>query len=142
MESVNVAKNERSHLAGIFYFWPQGPTNGVAYAPDPDTHLYRYDKCGTRHRTATVGFIVKAGGEAVPEDKAHLYGFTAAGENDCGTYPRTATVGAVVKADAAAEPATASTLYGFPECGVNGDKAILGAAIVGTAIVNKSILRS
>ena len=102
IEKANVAKNERSHLAGVFYFWQQGPEQGVAYDPEESLHRYEFRKCGTYHRTATIGFVVKSAIETEPDVTQHLYGFT--------------------------------------RCGENGYKATHGAAVVGTAIVGKSIV--
>lgn len=104
VEAANAAKNERSHLAGIFYLWQQGPDQGVEYALGSSLHRYEYKKCGTEHRTATVGFIVKHSIET--------------------------------------EPAIVHTTYSFPKCGAEGDKAILSAAVVGSAIVGRAIIRS
>ena len=104
VEAVKAAKNERSHIAGVFYFWQQGPDPGVEYALGSSLHKYAFEKCGTVPRVATVGFMEKHGVEAEPE--------------------------------------TASYLYSFAECGDYGPKATLGAAVVGTAIVGKAILRS
>lgn len=140
VEAANAAKNERSHIAGIFYYWQQHPV--VEVAPEASLHRYDFEKCGTRYRTATVGFVVRNSVETEPEETLHRYGFTAAGENTCGTYPQAAAVGAALKAEAAVEQATTDTVYGFPECGAEGVKATLGAAIVGTAIVGTAIVRS
>lgn len=140
VDAAKAAKNERSHIAGIFYFWQQEPA--VECALGSSLHRYDFEKCGTRYRTATVGFVVKASVETEPEETLHRYGFTAAGENTCGTYPQAAAVGAALKAEAAVEQATTDTVYGFSECGAEGVKATLGAAIVGTAIVGKTVLRS
>ena len=137
IEAANAAKNERSHIAGIFYLWQQEPA--VEYALGSSLHRYDFEKCGTRHRTATVGFIVKRSIETEPEETLHRYGYTKTGENTCGTYPQQAAVGAALKARAATEAATAHALYAFPECGANGYKATHGAAIVGTAIVGRAI---
>ena len=94
VEAVKAAKNVRSHLAGIFYFWQQGPDPGVEYALDSSLHRYNFVKCGTRPRIATVGFIVKQSIETEPEEKLHLYGFPRSGTIICGTYPRPGTLGA------------------------------------------------
>ena len=142
VEAANAAKNERSHIAGIFYYWQQGPDPGVECALGSSLHRYDFEKCGTRYRTATVGFVVKHSVETEPEETLHRYGFTAAGENTCGTYPQAAAVGAALKAGAAVEQATTDTVYGFTKCGAEGVKATLGAAIVGTAIVGRAIVRS
>lgn len=98
VEAVKATKNARSHLAGVFYFWQQGPDPGIEYRLDTSLHRYNFVKCGTRPRIATVGFIVKPSIETDPEETLHLYGFTKAGELTCGTYPRPGTLGAVVKA--------------------------------------------
>lgn len=140
MVAANAAKNERSHIAGVFYFWEQGPDPGVECALGAKFHQYDFKKCGTQNRTATVGFIVKPGIETEPEEALHLYGFTSAGENTCGTYPQKGTVGAALKAGAATEPTTTHAVYNFPKCGTrncNGktSSAIVGVAVAGVAIV-------
>ena len=141
MEAANASKNERSHIAGVFYYWKQEDVS-VECAPGDSFHGYDYEKCGTRHRPATLGVLVKHGIETEPEETLHRYGFTSAGENTCGTYPQVVAVGAAMKAGAAVEMNSTDTVYGFPECGAEGVKATLGAAIVGTAIVGRAIVRS
>lgn len=96
VEAANVAKNERSHITGIYYFWQQGPDPGVECALGSGFHRYDLQKCGTIYRPATVGFIVKSGVESEPEETQHLYGFTAAGETVCGADGYNATVGCAV----------------------------------------------
>lgn len=113
VEAVKAAKNERSHIAGVFYFWQQGPDPGVEYALGSSLHRYEFKKCGTEPRTATVGFLVKPSIETEPEAKLHLYGFTKAGETTCGTYPRPGTLGAVVKGGINAESSADSIRYNF-----------------------------
>lgn len=103
MEAANAAKNERSRIVGVFYYWQQGPEHGIGYMPIDKFYFYGFEKCGTRYRIATTG-----------------------GLTDMKT---------------AVELETYDTLYDFPECGINGEKATLGAAVVGTAIVNKTRLR-
>lgn len=139
VDAANAAKNERSHVNGIYYLWEQGPDPGIEYALGSSLHVYDFEKCGTHDRTATIGFLVKHSIETEPEDKAHLYGFTAAGENSCGTYPETAIVGAALKAKGAAEPETSHVLYTFPECGFDGYLATVGAAIADTAIADRAV---
>ena len=140
--AANAAKNVRSHVDGIRYFWQQGPDPGIECALGTSFHRYDFEKCGTRHRPGTIGFVVKHGVETEPEVKAHRYGFSKAGEHICGTYPQDHAVGMSMKTVAAAEMESTHALYEFPECGVNGTKATLGAAIVGTAIVGKAIIRN
>ncbi len=82
VEMANIAKNERSHIAGIFYYWQQGPETGVEFAPASALHRYDFRKCGTHYRPAVVGFIVKSAGiETEPETEPHLYDFRKCGIN-------------------------------------------------------------
>lgn len=113
VEAVKAAKNERSHIAGVFYFWQQGPDPGIEYALGSRFHRYEFRKCGTEPRTATVGFLVKPSIETEPEARLHLYGFNKAGETTCGTYPRPGTLGAVVKGGINAEGSADSIRYNF-----------------------------
>ena len=113
VEAVKAAKNVRSHLAGIFYFWQQGPDPGVEYALDSSLHRYNFVKCGTRPRIATVGFIVKQSIETEPEEKLHLYGFPRSGTIICGTHPRPGTLGAAAKNEIAAEGSADHIRYNF-----------------------------
>lgn len=119
VKAAKAAKNERSHIAGIYYYWQQSPA--VECVLDADYHRYEHRKCGTRHRTATVGFVVKSSIETEPEETRHLYGFTEAGEKACGSDPRGGTMGAALKAGAASAPAITHALYVFPECGAAGN---------------------
>jgi phage tail P2-like protein len=97
VEAAEAAKNERSHIAGVYYFWPQGPDPGIEYALGSKAYTYNCTKCGTKPRTATLGFIVKQSIETEPELLPYLYNFTHTGEHLCGTYPRPGTLGAAVK---------------------------------------------
>lgn len=107
MQIANIAKNERSHMTGVYYYWPQGfpEDGGVAAAPGQSVHQYTFTKCGTRYRPAVVGFVARP--QAVET-----------------------------------EPEVTAYRYDFPECGDGLILATEGAAVVGTAIVNKTKLRS
>lgn len=130
VEAVKAAKNVRSHIAGVFYFWQQGPDPGIEYRLDTSLHRYNFVKCGTRPRIATVGFIVKPSIETDPEETLHLYGFTKAGELTCGTYPRPGTLGAIVKSGIAAEAETQAIRYNFArEAGTYPNTATLGRVL-------------
>lgn len=130
VEVVKAAKNARSHLAGVFYFWQQGPDPGIEYRLDTSLHRYNFVKCGTRPRIATVGFVVKPSIETDPEETPHLYGFTKAGELTCGTYPRPGTLGAIVKSGITAEAETQAIRYNFArEAGTYPNTATLGRAL-------------
>lgn len=138
-KAVNAAKNTRSHLSGVLYYWKQGPDPGIEYALDSTLHRYDFVKCGTVERPAIVGFIVKSGIETEPEEKLNLYGFTAAGKLPCGTYPQAVTVGAALKTGAAVEATTSHALYSFPKCGER--TAQRRVAVVGTAVVGVDIIK-
>lgn len=84
LEAAKAAKNERSHIAGVYYFWQQGPDPGVEYALGSSLHRYDFEKCGTKNRTATVGFLVKSAVESEPEETLHCYGFVKCGTRCCG----------------------------------------------------------
>lgn len=113
VEAVKAAKNSRSHLVGVFYFWQQGPDPGIEYRLDTSLHRYDLVKCGTRPRIATVGFIVKPSIELEPDETLHQYDFTHAGEFECGTYPRPGTLGAAIKAEIPSVPDMQALRYNF-----------------------------
>lgn len=113
VEAVKAAKNVRSHIAGVFYFWQQGPDPGVEYALGSKTYRYNFRKCGTVPRRATVGFLIKPSIETEPEAKIYLYGFTKPGQFACGTYPRPGTLGAAMKEGVAASGKDEGIRYKF-----------------------------
>ena len=130
VEAVKAAKNARSHLAGVFYFWQQGPDPGIEYALGSKLHRYNFVKCGTRPRIATVGFIVKQSIETEPEEKLHLYGFPRSGTIICGTYPRPGTLGAAAKNEIAVEGTAEPIRYGFGRmAGTYPQPGTLGAVV-------------
>lgn len=103
-DAVNAAKNERSRMTGFSFYSSDGPETGIDYDPSDCVHRYGFEKCGTRNRAATLGFVVKHSIETEPEETLYR--------------------------------------YGFRKCGAEGIKATLGAAIVGTAVVGRAIVRS
>ena len=109
--AAKAAKNTRSHIAGVFYYWEQGPDPGVAYSLETKLRKYNHKRCGTAPRTATIGLLVKPSVEVDPAVELHKYAYTAAGTHDCGTYPRTATKGAAIRTAAAASPEVSASLY-------------------------------
>ena len=60
MEAINTAKNERSHLMGIYFCWEQGADPGVECALGHNLYQYEYKKCGDgiMSRLAVVGSAV------------------------------------------------------------------------------------
>ena len=117
VEAVKTAKNARSHLAGVFYFWQQGPNPGIEYRLDTSLHRYNFVKCGTRPRIATVGFIVKPSIETDPEETLHLYGFTKTGTQKCGTMPGGGTKGATITSKTVTALQISNAVYRFVKCG-------------------------
>lgn len=73
VEAVKAAKNERSRIMGVFYFWQQGPDPGVEYALGSGLLRYNFKKCGVSPRIATTGFVVKSAIETEAESNAHKY---------------------------------------------------------------------
>lgn len=147
-EGVYAAKNARSHLAGILYYWKQGPEPGVEYILDTLRRVYGFTKCGTRDRAATVGMAVKYGMETEPEATAHRYSFPKTGATTCGSSGTgtgsqdAGLVGAALKVPVETEPETSHAVYTFPKCGENLPNAVHGVARVGTAIVGVSVVAS
>ena len=166
VKAIKIAKNERSHLAGIFYYWPQG-SDGVEYSLKSSLHRYDFDACGTKDRVATLGFVLKTSVETEPEATVHKYSYpsgleltgaalvgtaivgydtvsgagSSLGSLKCGTWPRTITTGTALKASTGAAPSETCIIYGgFPECGADGYKAKTGVAVVGTAVVGRAVV--
>ena len=164
MAAANAASNERSHMAGVFYHWPQGPEQGIEYAAAHSYLHYDFRKCGTHHRPAVVGFVVKSGGiETEPETSHTAYDFpelnfsgapiagtaivgkavlrAGTGAKNCGTYPRETMRGAMMRVSAAAVPEDVHALYSFPKCGTNKcsmlttKPSILDAMVLGETIL-------
>ena len=81
VEAVKIAKNERSRIVGVFYFWPQGTESGIEYALGSGLHRYEFKKCGVYPRITTTGFVVKSAVETEPESKLHKYVFEKCSEN-------------------------------------------------------------
>ena len=145
VEAVKAAKNARSHLAGVFYFWQQGPDPGIEYALDTKLHRYEFVKCGTRPRIATVGFIVKPSIELDPEARLLFYGFTHAGTIKCGTYPRPGTLGRVLQNPIGSNLEAKFTGYGYEKagshtCGTYPRRLALGVVLAGNAATAARLL--
>lgn len=113
IKAAQAAKNERSHMTGVYYFWQQGPDPGIEYAMGYSSYTYPLKKCGTTPRRAVIGALLKADVQLEPEVQPYTYDLTAAGSTHCGVYPRPGTIGAAVKDGVAAEPEADAILYGF-----------------------------
>ena len=72
VEGVKAAKNERSRIVGVFYFWQQGPP-GVECALGSGLHRYDFKKCGIYPRIATKGAVVKSAVETKAETALYKY---------------------------------------------------------------------
>ena len=116
VESAKKAKNVRSHIAGVFYFWEQGPT-AVETAMGYASYGYGFRQAGTYPIPATIGVAVDNAVEVDPDPEPVRYSITEAGTIDCGTYPQIATLGALLRHAAATEPVLAPTPYEFVRCG-------------------------
>lgn len=79
VEATNFARNERSHIAGIYYYWPEEPA--IEYGTGAKMLRYEFEKCGTSPRPATVGMLTKAAAETEPEVAQHLYTFDRCGQD-------------------------------------------------------------
>ena len=116
MESAKAAKNVRSHIAGVFYFWEQG-SQAVETAMGYASYGYGFRQAGTYPLPATIGIAVDNAVEVDPDPEPVQYSITEAGTIDCGTYPQIATLGALLRHAAATEPVLAPTAYEFVRCG-------------------------
>ena len=83
VSAAKAAKNERSHIAGVFYYWQQGPDPGVECAMGTSLHRYNFRKCVTHHRAGTVGILVKPGIETEPTTTFAVYNFPKCGTRRC-----------------------------------------------------------
>ena len=103
VEAAKAAKNERSHVNCIYYYEEQGPDPGIECALCAGLRTYEFEKCGTRDRTATIGFIVKHSIETEPVARSYIYGFNAcAPDCACGSDGYLARVGAAIAGTAIA----------------------------------------
>lgn len=161
VQAAKVAKNERSHIVGVYYFEHQGPEPGIEYAPTDAQYVYEFTDCGTVGKPATIGMVWKHSVEYAPSDAQYVYTFprygsygtnsvvgtaivgisvvggttVVEGEGKCGTYPHEIMTGTKDEAAVEAQPTFEYILYAdFPKCGS------LTAAVVGTAIVGKDIV--
>lgn len=81
VEAVKAAKNERSRIVGVFYFWPQGPDPGIECALGSSLHRYEFKRCGQYPKNATIGFALKSAVETEPDATLHKYIFKRCSEN-------------------------------------------------------------
>lgn len=82
VEAVKAAKNARSRIVGVFYFWQQGLDNGIEYTLGSSLHRYEIEKCGVYPRIATTGFVVKSAVETEPDTALYKYKIEKCCENN------------------------------------------------------------
>lgn len=83
IEAIKAAKNERSHMVGVFYLWRQGPAPGVECTLDTNLEAYNYRKSGTYPRIKTVGMILRSSIEVSAETKQTTYNYPKCGTQRC-----------------------------------------------------------
>ena len=81
VEAVKAAKNERSHIAGIFYLWLQGL--GVEFELDTSLHKYEYRKSGTFPRSQSVGIGKRAEIKTTAAITQTVYNYPVCGTKRC-----------------------------------------------------------
>lgn len=83
VEAIKAAKNERSHIAGVYYLWPQGPENGVECALDSGLHRYDYPKAGTYPHIHIVGVGKRAEIATTAATSPTVYNYRKCGTERC-----------------------------------------------------------
>ncbi|MBO5968590.1 MAG: phage tail protein [Clostridia bacterium] len=101
LEAAKIAKNERSHIAGVYYYWQQGPEPGIEYAPSDKRYIYEFEDCGTScgpdgEQYATVGMILRDAIAFEPTDAPYVYNFPRYGSYGMNSVVGTAIVGTSV----------------------------------------------
>ena len=117
IKAAQAAKNERSHMSGVYYFWQQGPDPGIEYAMGYSSYTYPLKKCGTTPRRAVIGALLKADVQLEPVVQPYAYDLTAAGSIPCGVYPRPGTIGKLEDHPITTAPVISFEAYSFVKCG-------------------------
>lgn len=86
LESAEVAKNERSHISGIYFYWFIS-NNEVICSSKSDFHSYGYRMCGTYPKPAIAGISNIGKIDSQFGFKEYFYKNTPSGRISCGTYP-------------------------------------------------------
>lgn len=127
LEAANAAKNERSHIANIFYLWKQDV--GIEYTLKSHHHSYEYEKCGTKNRPAVFGLVIKKSIETEVGEDAYCYDFVKSGEVICGTYPQLLIIGTTIKSAITSSEKMVHALYDYEKCGTKHRASILGITV-------------
>ena len=56
VDAVQAAKNVRSHIAGVFYYWQQGPDPGIECALNTELHRYDFVNNSRSNVNTNIGF--------------------------------------------------------------------------------------
>ena len=139
VEAVKAAKNARSHLAGVFYFWQQGPDPGIEYRLDTSLHRYNFVReAGTYPNTATLGRVLRQEIKVEQADEALAYALPTTTGQTCGTYPRPGTLGKVLQHTVGVNLAAAFSLYQLIKAGTQKCGTMPGGGVKGAAVTNKA----
>ena len=85
VEAVRAAKNSRSQIAGVFYYWEQGPVPGVGTSMSYNGFAYDFARrAGTYPHAAQVGATIGDGIEYEPAVNVYQYDFVRCGTRRCG----------------------------------------------------------
>lgn len=120
IEAVKVAKNERSRISGVFYFWQQGQDSGIECSFGYTTYQYEFERnAGTYPRIATVGALALGNVAVEPVMNPYSYGFQKTGASTCGTYPAIRKNGIALLAEVETAAELAFLRYDFIKCGTH-----------------------
>ena len=81
MEAVKAAKNERSHIAGVYYLWRQNADIKAAF--NSNLHKYEYKKCGIYPRPSVLGIGTRSGTTVKLNNSLTTYNYTKCGTKRC-----------------------------------------------------------
>lgn len=117
ISAAQTAKNERSHLSGIYYYWFQGPER-IEIAHTQKEYVYNFSRiCGTYPIPGTVGITDKRAVALSSEIFATTYNLKKSGTSVCGTYPERAVKGSAEKHDSSVSADINFWNYKYPRCG-------------------------
>ena len=83
MKMAAYAKNARSHIAGVFYYWEQGP-EGIETRFGQLQYQYGFKLTGTIPGTATIGTLLSKSVNTLFGSNFYSYSFVRCGTRRCG----------------------------------------------------------
>lgn len=117
ISAAQTAKNERSHLSGIYYYWFQGPER-IEITHTQKEYVYNFSRiCGTYPIPGTVGIADKHAVTSSSDVFAVTYNLKKSGTSVCGTYPERAVKGSAEKHDSSVSADINFWNYKYPRCG-------------------------